>query len=214
MQTTLAAETRFDERLLTLSSQMDGFEGYAHAHGLRVAEIADNIALRFNLAPRDCHLLQQASLLHDIGEVAMNRGYIRERRELTIEERLDLERHPVIGEQEAARLGLARGVQLLIRWHQEWWNGSGYPDKLGGEQIPFAARIIRVADSFSALTDDRPRRRAMTEAEAKQYMTEWAGIEFDPVILKAFFSLNYVIEKPSDNRQHQIESNNQGEAAA
>jgi HD-GYP domain-containing protein (c-di-GMP phosphodiesterase class II) len=109
---------------------------------------------------------------------------------LTPEEFLDMQRHPVIGEQETARRGMSRGVQLLVRWHHEWWNGSGYPDALEGEQIPLAARILRVADSYAALTDNRPRRGAMQDDEAKQYMTEWAGLEFDPKVVKAFLSID------------------------
>lgn len=189
MQSIVAAESRFDERLLEVSAEMDAFEGYTYAHGLRIAELADAVGRQFKLAAEDRFFMQQAALVHDIGEVVMNRDYIQSSRTLTDEERLDLHRHPVIGEQEAARRGLSRGVQLLVRWHQEWWNGSGYPDRLQGEQIPLAARILRVADSFSALTDNRPRRKAMAESEARQYMTEWAGIEFDPAVLRAFLSM-------------------------
>ncbi len=190
MQTTPAAESRFDEKLLDLSSQMDEFEGYAHAHGLRLATIADAIGKQFNLAAHDRFFMQQAALVHDIGEVVMNREYIKESRVLTPDEVLDVQRHPVIGEQESARRGMSRGVQLLIRWHHEWWNGAGYPDALEGEQIPLAARILRVADSYAALTDDRPRRDAMSDPEAKHYMSEWAGLEFDPKVVKAFLSID------------------------
>ena len=190
MQGTLAAESRFDEKLLEISSDMDAFEGYGHTHGLRIATIADAIAKEFNLAVHDRFFMQQAALVHDIGEVVMNREYIKENRVLTPDEFLDMQRHPVIGEQETARRGMSRGVQLLVRWHHEWWNGSGYPDALEGEQIPLAARILRVADSYSALTDNRPRRQAMEDEEAKRYMTEWAGLEFDPKVVKAFLSLD------------------------
>ena len=190
MQSTSAAESRFDEKLLDLSSQMDEFEGYSHAHGLRIATIADAIAKQFNLAAHDRFFMQQAALVHDIGEVVMNRDYIKESRVLTQDEVLDVQRHPVIGEQESARRGMSRGVQLLIRWHHEWWNGGGYPDALEGEQIPLAARILRVADSYAALTDDRPRRHAMRDPEAKHYMSEWAGLEFDPKVVKAFLSID------------------------
>ena len=190
MQGTLAAESRFDEKLLEISSEMDEFEGYAHSHGLRIATIADAIAKEFNLAAHDRFFMQQAALVHDIGEVVMNREYIKDIRGLTPDEFLDMQRHPVIGEQETARRGMSRGVQLLVRWHHEWWNGAGYPDALEGEQIPLAARIIRVADSYSALTADRPRRQAMPDDEAKHYMTEWAGLEFDPKVIRAFLSID------------------------
>jgi HD-GYP domain-containing protein (c-di-GMP phosphodiesterase class II) len=190
MQGTFAAESRFDEKLLEISSEMDEFEGYTHSHGLRIATIADAIAKEFNLAAHDRFFMQQAALIHDIGEVVMNREYIKESRVLSPDEFLDMQRHPVIGEQETARRGMSRGVQLLVRWHHEWWNGSGYPDALEGEQIPLAARILRVADSYAALTDDRPRRHAMQDEEAKHYMAEWAGLEFDPRVVKAFLSID------------------------
>lgn len=206
MQGTFAAESRFDEKLLEISSDMDEFEGYGHPHGLRIATIADAIAKEFNLAAHDRFFMQQAALVHDIGEVVMNREYIKESRVLTPEEFLDMQRHPVIGEQETARRGMSRGVQLLVRWHHEWWNGAGYPDALEGEQIPLAARILRVADSYAALTDDRPRRHAMQDDEAKHYMTEWAGLEFDPKVVRAFLSIDTdtyvtpVAEQPAERK--------------
>lgn len=204
MQSIAGTASRFDEKLLEISAEMDAFEGYTHAHGLRIAELADAIGRQFRIAAHDRFFMQQAALIHDIGEVVMNRDYIKEARPLTEMERLDLERHPVIGEQDAARRGFPRGVQLLIRWHHEWWNGTGYPDRLMGEQIPLAARILRVADSFAALTDDRPRRHAMTEPEARQYMIEWAGIEFDPTVLKAFLAIEpHIAGRRSDHEASQ-----------
>lgn len=190
MQSITAVESRFDEKLLEISAEMDAFEGYAHAHGLRIANIANAIGKHFNLAAHDRFFMQQAALVHDIGEVVMNRDYVKASRTLTADEILDMQRHPVIGEQETSRRGLSRGVQLLVRWHHEWWNGSGYPDRLEGEQIPLAARILRMSDTFAALTDDRPRRHAMTEPEAKKYLIEGAGIEFDPKVVMAFLSID------------------------
>lgn len=186
-----AAETHFDDKLVTLSKEMDAFEGYTRPHGVRVAAIADTLGRSFNLASHDRLLLQQAGLIHDIGEVVMNREYFKGNRILGAEEKIDLNRHPVIGEQEAAKLGLPRGVQLIIRWHHEWWNGGGYPDALHGEQIPLAARILRVADTYAALSESRPFRAALEENEVLKYLTEWAGIEFDPVVVKAFLALGH-----------------------
>ena len=195
MQRTIETESHFDERLLEISSQMDRFEGYTHAHGLFVAEISDSIGRRLNITAHDRFFMQQAALIHDLGEMAMDRDYIREHRTLTDAEKIDLERHPVIGEQEAAKRGLSRGVQLLVRWHHEWWNGDGYPDRLVGEQIPLTARILRVADTFSALSGARPFRPAMSEDEARKHLAEWAGLEFDPKVVAAFLSLDRQPEK-------------------
>jgi HD-GYP domain-containing protein (c-di-GMP phosphodiesterase class II) len=120
----------------------------------------------------------------------MGRDYISLFRALSHEERLDVHRHPVIGEQETARLGLPRSVQLLVRWHHEWWNGAGYPDGLAGEEIPLAARILRAADSYAALTASRPFRTALSVDETRKYITEWAAIEFDPKVARVLLDLD------------------------
>ncbi len=188
MDSILTKKGESDQDLLQLAAKIDGFEGYHSPHGQRIAAIADVMATHFNLASRDRFFLQQAALIHDIGEMSMNRDYIRAPRRLAENERLDLQRHPVIGEQEAAKLGLPRGTQLIIRWHHEWWNGLGYPDALESEEIPLAARILRVSDTYASLTAARPYRPAKTAVEAKQYLIEWAGIEFDPTIVIAFLA--------------------------
>lgn len=191
-----------DDLLLRSSAAMDEFEGYPQGHSNRIAWIADILGQAFNLASRDRVFLQQAALLHDVGEVTMNREYIRENRALTSSELLDLQRHPVIGEQEAAKLGLPRGVQLIIRWHHEWWNGGGYPDCLEAEQIPLAARILRVADTYASLITARPFRPAISDPEARNYLAIWAGIEFDPAIVMAFRN----IKIPSEAEPGEIPS--------
>ena len=197
METTISREINLDEKLLKTAEAADKFEGYEHPHALRIAVLADAVAQKFNLSAHDRFSLRQAALVHDIGEAVMNRDYIKANRRLTDEERIDMQRHTVIGEQESARRGLSRAVQLLVRWHHEWWNGAGYPDALEREQIPLAARILRVADTYSALTDARPFHMAVSETEAKQYLIEWAGIEFDPQIVKAFLSLEGLEELKS-----------------
>ena len=178
------------EAFARLAAAADEFEGYAHPHAERIAALSNELAKQFGLGRADRASLRLAALAHDLGEMAMKRDYIRRDGPLTFEERLDLARHPVIGEQEAARAGADRGAQLLVRWHQEWWNGGGYPDALAREQIPLAARILRVADAYAALTDARPYRPALTEADARRHLTEWAGLEFDPQVVRAFLTLN------------------------
>lgn len=177
------------EVFLRLSQSADEFEGYTRPHAARIAAIAGALAASFRLAREDRSSLVFASLLHDVGEMVMKRDYIGRAGPLTEAERLDLARHPIIGEQEASRAGADRGVQLLVRWHHEWWNGAGYPDALRGEQIPLAARILRVADAYASLTDERPFRPAGTEAEARKHLTLWAGIEFDPRVVSSLLAL-------------------------
>jgi len=186
----LAEKTEIDQKLLQLASKIDEFEGYGGSHAARIAAIAGRLADSFGLASRDRFFLEQAALIHDIGEMSMDREYIRASRGMTSVERLDVQRHPVIGEQDASKLGLPRGVQLIVRWHHEWWNGGGYPDCLEGEQIPLAARVIRVADTYCSMTGTRPFRPALIDDEARKYVREWAGIEFDPSVVKNFLALD------------------------
>lgn len=178
------------EAFAQLARTVDRFERYENPHAQRVASIADDIAHAFHLARHDRGSLYAAALLHDLGEVAMEREYIQANRALTAEERIDLARHPVIGEREASRAGADRAAQLLVRWHHEWWNGAGYPDALRREEIPLAARILRVADSYAALIDARPFRRAFSEEAARRELMNRAGIEFDPGVVSMFLSLN------------------------
>jgi HD-GYP domain-containing protein (c-di-GMP phosphodiesterase class II) len=200
--TSIDKEQRETERVLTevfmrLAAATDEFEGYKRTHAARISRLADEVAKLFHMAHHDRHALRIAALAHDLGEAAMERDYIKRDGPLTEDERLDLYRHPVIGEQEAARSGADRASQLLVRWHHEWWNGGGYPDALRGEEIPMGARILRVCDSYAALTDARPFRPARTEADARRHLTDWAGIEFDPHVVHAFLSLNQIAELKS-----------------
>src|SRR5215470_2931959 len=136
----------------------------------------------------------------------MNRDYIKRAGSLNGEERLDLARHPIIGEREAALVGADRATQLLVRWHHEWWNGAGYPDAMRREEIPLAARILRLADSYAALTDARPFRPAMTEDDARRVLMDGAGIEFDPGVMNVFLSLDRFPELESFAKEQTSES--------
>jgi HD-GYP domain-containing protein (c-di-GMP phosphodiesterase class II) len=203
------------EAYLQLASAADEFEKYANPHAVRIAAIADKIAEAFHLAPQDRKSLRTAARMHDLGEVAMERDYIQRAGSLTDEERTDMERHPVIGEQEAARASAERDVQLLVRWHHEWWNGSGYPDALRQTEIPLTARILRVADSYAALTDARPYRPALTEEEARAKIIERAGIEFDPAVVNVLVSLRDLDElrsfaKPVDPESDEAATTDDG----
>jgi HD-GYP domain-containing protein (c-di-GMP phosphodiesterase class II) len=196
-QTLSETERAVSAQLNAQARAADEWEGYRHPHASRIAVIADALARSFNLAQQDRAALRLAALAHDLGILAMQRDYVRRSGPLTLEEQIDLARHPIIGEQEAARLGTPRAVQLLVRWHHEAWNGLGYPDNLQREQIPLAARILRVADAYASLTDDRPYRPARTEKDATRLIVEGAGLEFDPSVVQALLALEELPEMRS-----------------
>src|ERR1044072_6488724 len=160
IQTTELIDKAAAEAFIQLAKTVDKFERYDNPNAQRIAIIADELAQLCHLGRHDRGSLYAAALLHALGEVAMERDYIQTTAPLSPEERPDLTRHPVIGEREASRVGADRAAQLLVRWHHEWWNGCGYPDALRRGEIPLAARILRVADSYVALTEARPIRVA------------------------------------------------------
>jgi HD-GYP domain-containing protein (c-di-GMP phosphodiesterase class II) len=172
-----------------LAARTDEFEAYVHPHASRIAAIANQLARSFHLGTRDRFSLRIAALAHDLGELAMNRDYLHRHGTLSEDERVDLARHPLLSEREAAAAGADRGAQLLIRWHHEWWNGNGYPDGLRFEQIPLGARILRVADAYASLTDARPFRNAYSEQQAREHLIEWTGLEFDPRVVRTLLAL-------------------------
>ncbi len=188
--TTTANERAALDTFEQLAAATDGFEVYARPHAARLAKFADQLARLFSFGEHDRFSLRIAALAHDQGEAAMRRDYIKRAGALDPEERQDLARHTVIGEQEAARAGADRAAQLLVRWHHESWNGTGYPDALRRNQIPLMARILRVADAYASLTAARPFRHARTHTEARAHLAEGAGLEFDPRVVRAFLSIN------------------------
>lgn len=189
------AERPLGERLLKVAAETDRVEGYQQPHAQELARLAEKLGQRLGLRGVDLSALKFAALAHDIGERQMKRDYLLRSAGLSWEEQLDLWRHPIIGEQAAAELKLPRLSQLLIRWHHEWWNGQGYPDGLAGTAIPLGARVLRVVDTYLALLSDRPHRAQLDADQVEQFVTDQAGVETDPQVVKAFLAL-LAEEKP------------------
>jgi HD-GYP domain-containing protein (c-di-GMP phosphodiesterase class II) len=192
------AEQSLGHQLLKLAEETDRIEGYTEPHAAVIARWAERLGERCGLRGGDLTAVKFAALAHDLGERVMKRDYLQHPGQLAWDERLDLWRHPILGEQAAAQRGLSRQAQLLIRWHHEWWNGFGYPDALAGEAIPLGARIIRLVDSYCALVVERPYRPRFDEEAARQFLADQAGLEFDPRVAQAFLEL--LAENPAARR--------------
>jgi HD domain len=185
---TAKGKTR-EDAINRLADRIDTFEKYTQPHSRLMAELAGHLARRFGLAATDIDAITEAAMLHDIGLYTMSPTYHAVPRPLSFEARLDLWRHPVIGEQQMAKRDSLRQSQLLVRWHHEWWNGSGYPDMLSFEDIPIGARILRAVELYSAMLCDRPYRAALDEQQALEALTASAGTECDPYVVSALLAL-------------------------
>ena len=185
---TARGKTR-EEIITKLADRIDSYKKYTRPHSRMAAELAARLARRFGLAQSDVHAIAEAALLLDIGLYAMTPAYNSVPGPLSFEERLDLWRHPIIGEQQMAKREASRQAQLLVRWHHEWWNGSGYPDMLAFEDIPIGARILRAVELYSALISDRPYRAALSSDESLEALRSSAGIECDPFVVRALLAL-------------------------
>jgi hypothetical protein len=178
-----------EEIINNLAERIDKFEQYAAPHSQAMADMALHMANRLGLSQADAKAIAEAARLHDIGLYAMAPTYYANPAALRFEQRLDLWRHSIIGEQEMAKREASRYAQLLVRWHHEWWNGSGYPDMLSFEDIPIGARILRAVELYNALTAARPYREALPAKEALEALQSSAGFECDPYVVHALLAL-------------------------
>jgi diguanylate cyclase (GGDEF)-like protein/putative nucleotidyltransferase with HDIG domain len=169
----------------SLAKAVDARDTYTGSHSERVSELAAQIAIRLGLDREQVELTRLAGSLHDLGKLAIPEEILRKAGELTDSERLVLERHPQIGFRMLDSLGVDPVADIVLH-HHERWDGIGYPDGLGGDDIPLGARIIFVADAFDAMTSDRCYRPKRSAAEALAELERCAGTQFDPLIVSAF----------------------------
>ncbi len=126
------------------------------------------------------------ALLHDVGKIAVPSEVLNKPGKLTPEERALTEQHPVAGVELLAGIDFPWDIRPMVRHHHEWWDGSGYPDKLAGEHIPLSARILCIADVYDALTTDRPYRQGFSHEKAVEIMEKDVGRLFDPELFGYF----------------------------
>lgn len=156
------------------------------SHSDQVAELAVAIAQTVGLNETDVGDVRIAAFLHDVGKIGVADHILDKKGPLTRVERAIMQRHVLLGYQILQPVPIPEAVKQAVLHHHEWWDGSGYPGHLAGEAIPVAARIIAVADTYGALTADRPYRTARDAAQATAHMETLVGTQFDPGIFAAF----------------------------
>lgn len=186
---TPVAEQQIEAALARLAERTDAHEGHRAGHAGRIATLAGRLARRMGLGEADVADVRHAALAHGLGLYTLRLGALERSGPLTLSERVELWRHPLIAEQQLARRGASRHAQLLVRWYHEWWNGRGYPDMLAGRQIPLGARILRIAETYEALCSDRPHREALDPMAARRRVAELAGTELDPDLTSEFLTM-------------------------
>lgn len=175
----------YSDFLKVLIYILESKEPYTSGHSERVSFYADVIAQEMQLSPEEKENLQIATLLHDIGKIGVS-NHILEKTNLEESETFDLKQHPLKAVQLIEPLAFPPMVISAIRHHHERWDGKGYPDGLTGENIPLLARIISLADSYDAMTTDRPYREGLSTKKVYEELEKNAGSQFDPQIVSLF----------------------------
>lgn len=169
-----------------LVATLDARDRYTAGHSAAVAIYARDIASRLGLSVERQHLAHLCGLVHDIGKVGLPPGLLEKPGPLTLEERRQMEEHPVIGEKILGNVEDYEEIAKIVRHHHERVDGQGYPDGLAGDDIPLLSKILTVADAYDAMTSDRPYRDSMPSQVARLRMAQAVASQFDTTIVAAF----------------------------
>lgn len=185
----LDAERTYVETVSALAMAVEARDFYSRGHSDRVSQYAVKVAEKLGLDLELIHDIREAAELHDVGKIGLSDDILKKADFLDEDEMRIMHNHPVTGE------GIIKPVRSLarlcsiVRHHHEWLDGSGYPDKLKGDQIPLGAKILAVTDSYDAMTTDRPYRKALSAEEAKQELKKYIDIRYDRKIVDVFLSI-------------------------
>jgi putative nucleotidyltransferase with HDIG domain len=165
---------------------VDARDEYTCGHSDRVAYFSKKVGEGFGLSHDELELLSTAGVFHDIGKIGTADDILKKSNELTSEEYDVIKQHPLKGAHILSALSMFQDVVPLVKYHHEWIDGSGYPDGLKGNQIPFLARILTVADAFDAMTSNRRYRNKLDIKHAKEQLINGSGSQFDAEVVEVF----------------------------
>ena len=194
----------FTQTIEVLAEAVDARDKFTSNHSRRVMTMSVDIGRVRKVAAADLDSLEWCGLLHDVGKIGVPDSVLLKPGTLTKEERALMNAHPVMGANIIGPVTKLAPVVPLIRHHHEWFNGSGYPDRLVGMEIPELARILAVADAYEAMTAARPYRMTpLTHTQALAELRRFAGIQFDPQMVEAFAKTHWVRDVPDPGRPNE-----------
>ncbi len=192
-----------------LVAAIDAKDPYTKGHSERVMAYSVITARYLNFTEEEIEKVEIAALLHDVGKIGIDDSILRKPGTLTPSEYEIMKTHPEKGAKIMSQIPQLKDMLSGMHYHHEFWDGSGYPLKLKGEAIPIIARIIGLADTFDAMTTERPYQKAMTPQDAIQRIMQFANTRFDPKVVKAFVSafqhneFNYILKSAKNQENNQ-----------
>jgi putative nucleotidyltransferase with HDIG domain len=182
-------EQSYDDTLEALGSALDLKDAETEGHCQRVTAFCISIAKSMPVPIPYLAIMARAAFLHDIGKMAIPDGILRKPGPLNDEEKQIMRKHCEIGYNMLIRIPFLRDAAEIVLAHQEFFDGTGYPRGLKGDQIPLGARIFTVADSLDAMISDRPYRKALPMSHAREEIRRCTGTQFDPKVTEVFLSI-------------------------
>lgn len=181
----------------SLVTILEARDPYTRGHSERVAELSANMATQMGLAPDRIEMLKQTAILHDIGKLGIHEAILCKKEKLTERDWELLRTHPALGEDILKPVSLDPEILAAVRGHHERHDGTGYPDRIAGEDIHVFSRILSVADAYDAMTTTRSYRQAMKHDEAIAELKKHSGSQFDPKIIDLLIRCLTQGEKPA-----------------
>ena len=182
-------QSSYETTLRALAAALDTRDTETQGHSVRVSEYTAVIAQRLGVEEPELTDIRRGALLHDVGKIGISDAVLRKPGKLTPVEWAEMKLHPGIGHRILSGILFLEKSLPIVLSHQERYDGSGYPRRLKGEEIPLGARIFAVVDMLDAVTSDRPYRKALTYRDAREEIIRNAGIQFDPKIVEVFLSI-------------------------
>jgi putative nucleotidyltransferase with HDIG domain len=183
-------ESSYDITLEALGNALDLKDAETEGHSKRVTAFTMVIARTMGLQRDRIRVIARGAFLHDIGKMAIPDAILRKPGRLTQEEQTLMREHARLGYQMLRRIPFLQEAANIVYSHQERYDGSGYPRGLKGDQIPLGARMFAVADTFDAITSDRPYRAAQSISAARREIQRYSGTQFDPEVVNVFTSVS------------------------